>query len=137
MLSCEFCEKKDFAKKLQGSKWYNDILYKPDLQKNWTFRKSGPRTYRKREPNAKIHCIGQKHLYDKLEVADFKYDNNFLNLKRKITQTRHFWFQVWKFLLCIKHCLMTYSRVLNMPAYAWNITCLYEPEFQIYLSLPI
>ena len=35
-----------------------------------------------------------KHLYDKLEVADFKYDNSFLNLKLKITQKRHFWLQV-------------------------------------------
>ena len=62
--------------------------------KKWTFRKGGPRTYRKSRPNANIHCIGQKYPYDKLEVADFKYDNNFLNLKPKITQTRHFWFQV-------------------------------------------
>ena len=57
------------------------MLYKPDLQKKWIYRKSGP--------YAKIHCIGQKHLYDKLEVTDFKYDNNFLNLKPKITQIRH------------------------------------------------
>ena len=48
---------------------------------NRTFRKSGPRTYRISGPYAKIHYIGQEHLYDKLEVADFKYDNNFLNLK--------------------------------------------------------
>ena len=26
---------------------------------------------------------------------------------------------------------MSYSRVLNMPAYACKITCLYKPEFQI------
>ena len=36
----------------------------------------------------------QKHLYDKLEIADFKYDNNFLNLNPKITKARYFWFQV-------------------------------------------
>ena len=52
------------------------------------------RLFRKSEPYAKIHCIGQKHLYDKLEVAGFKYDNSFLNLKPKITQKEHFWFQV-------------------------------------------
>ena len=57
-------------------------------------KKRKKKTYRKTRPYAKIHCIGQKHLYDKLEVADFKYDNNFLNLKPKITQTRHFWFQI-------------------------------------------
>ena len=57
---------------------------------NRIFRKSGPleKTGRgpkkKSGPNANIHCIGQKHPYDKLEVADFKYDNNFLNLKPKI-----------------------------------------------------
>ena len=38
-----------------------------DLQIKWTFRKS--------EPYAKIHCIGQKHLYDKLEITGFRYDN--------------------------------------------------------------
>ena len=56
--------------------------------KNQTFRKCGPldrpRTYTKSGPNASIHCIGRKYPYDKLEVADFKYDNNFLNLKPKI-----------------------------------------------------
>ena len=51
---------------------------------NRTFRKSRPRTYRKSGPYVKIYCIGQKHPYDKLEVADFKYDYNFLNLKPKI-----------------------------------------------------
>ena len=51
---------------------------------NQTFRKSRLRTYRKSGPYAKIHCIGQKHPYDKLEVADFKYDYDFLNLKPKI-----------------------------------------------------
>ena len=45
---------------------------------NRTFRKSGPQAYRKTGPYEKIHCVGQKHLYDKLEVADFKYDNIFL-----------------------------------------------------------
>ena len=53
---------------------------------NWTFRKSGP--LEKVDPwlieKANIHCIGQKHTYDKLEVADFKYDNNSLNRKPKI-----------------------------------------------------
>ena len=61
-------------------------MYKSDLQKKWTFRKSGTRTFTKSGPYAKIHCIGQKHLYTKLEVADFKYLNNFsLNLQLKNT----------------------------------------------------
>ena len=42
----------------------------------WTFRKSGPWTFTKSGLYAKIDCIGQKHLYDKLEVAGFKCDNN-------------------------------------------------------------
>ena len=50
------------------------MLSKMDLQKKWTFRKGGLRTFTK---FAKIHCIGQKQLYDKFEFADFKYDNNF------------------------------------------------------------
>ena len=53
----------------------SDFLYKAHLQKNWTLRKSGPPTYRKSE-----------HLNDKLEVADFKYDNNF-SLKLQPKQT--------------------------------------------------
>ena len=41
---------------------------------------------RKSGPHAKIHYIGQKHLQDKLKVADFKYDNNFsLKLQPKNT----------------------------------------------------
>ena len=47
-----------------------------------TFRKSGP--LEKADPGtlksglyAKIHCIGKKHIYSKLEVADFKYDDSF------------------------------------------------------------
>ena len=64
----------------------SDFVYKAHLQKNWTLRKSGPPTYRKSEPYAKIRCIDQKHLNDKLEVADFKYDNNF-SLKLQPKQT--------------------------------------------------
>ena len=45
------------------------------LQKKWTFRKSGLRTFTKNRHYVKIHCGGQKHLYDKLEVAGFKYDS--------------------------------------------------------------
>ena len=41
---------------------------------NWTFRKSGPRTFRKSRPYAKIYYIGQKNFYDKVEVANFKYE---------------------------------------------------------------
>ena len=52
------------------------------------------RTFRKSGPYAKIPSTGQKHLYERLEDANFKHDNNFLNLKPKITQTRRFWFQV-------------------------------------------
>ena len=74
--------------------------------KSEPLEKSGPRTYRKSGPYAKIHYIGQKNPYDKLEVADLKYDNNFLNLKLKITnKTRHFWFQVWKFFVLHKTLL--------------------------------
>ena len=61
---------------------------------NRTFRKSGPQTYRKTGLYAKIHCIGQKHLYNTLEIADFKYKNNFLNLKPKSTQIRQFWVEI-------------------------------------------
>ena len=51
-----------------------------------TFRKSGPRNFTKSGPYAKIHCIGVKHLYDKLEFAGFKYGNNFsLKLQPKNT----------------------------------------------------
>ena len=46
--------------------------------KNRTFRKSEPQAYTKTGSYDKIHCVGQKHLYDKSEVADFKYDNKFL-----------------------------------------------------------
>ena len=49
---------------------------------SWIFRKSGPRTLRKSRPYAKIHYIGQKRLYDKLQVADFKYDYNFFKKLR-------------------------------------------------------
>ena len=62
---------------------------------NWTFRKSG--TY------AKIHGIGQKHLYDNLEIADFKYDNNFLNLNSKIVEyslNRHEYVQLCLDIVC-------------------------------------
>ena len=56
----------------------NAILYKAHLQKMWTLRKSGY--------YARIHHIGQKHLNEKLEVTDFKYDNNFsLKLQPKNT----------------------------------------------------
>ena len=34
--------------------------------------------------------------FDKFEGADLKYINSFSNLQPKITQIRHFWFQVWK-----------------------------------------
>ena len=33
---------------------------------------------------------------DKLESANFKCGNSFSNFQSKITQIRHFWFQVWK-----------------------------------------
>ena len=67
---------------------------------NRTFGKSGPLgkadsgPTKNVDPVPKFTVYGQKHLYDKLEVVDFDHDNNFLNLKIKITQTRHFWFQV-------------------------------------------
>ena len=45
------------------------------LEKKWTFRKSGLWTFTKSRHYAKIHCVGQNHLYDKLEIAAFKYDS--------------------------------------------------------------
>ena len=45
---------------------------KQAFRKKWNFRKSEPRTFTK---IPKIYCIGQKHLSDKLEAADFKCDN--------------------------------------------------------------
>ena len=63
---------------------------------NRTFRKSGifekadPGPPEKADPLPKF-TIGQKHLYDKLEVAVFKYDNNFyLKLQPKSNKIRHF-----------------------------------------------
>ena len=54
-------------------KWHT--LY---LQKKWTFRKS--------ELYVKIHCIGLKWVDGKLEVTDFKHDNEFsLKLQPKDT----------------------------------------------------
>ena len=62
------------------------MLYEAHLQKKWTLRKSGPLTYRKSEAYSKIRSIGQKYRNDKLEIANFKYDNNFsLNLPPKNT----------------------------------------------------
>ena len=51
---------------------------------NCTFRKSRPLEKADPGPIEKaVLCQNSlywsKHLYDKLEVADFKYDNNFLN----------------------------------------------------------
>ena len=61
------------------------MLYKADLQKKWTLRKSGPWTFTKTGFHVKIDCIGQ-HIYEKLEAAGFKCDNNFsLKLQPKNT----------------------------------------------------
>ena len=53
-----------------------------------TFRKKG--NFEKADPGhwtyAKIHCIVQKYLYDKLEVADFKYDYSFSLIKFFLNQ---------------------------------------------------
>ena len=59
---------------------------------NRTFRKS--ELLEKADPMPKFAVLVKKHLYDKLKVAGFKYENNFLNLKPKIAQIRHFWFQI-------------------------------------------
>ena len=68
---------------------------KMDLQKKWTFRKGGLRTFTK---FAKIHCIGQKQLYDKFEFADFKYDNNFsLKLQPKAPKSGIFGLKIKNF----------------------------------------
>ena len=69
---------------------------------NRIFRKSGPleKTGRgpkkKSGPNANIHCIGQKHPYDKLEVADF----NSLNIQEYV-----------------QLCLNIVCSVYSMPEY--------------------
>ena len=47
-------------------------------------------------PNLKIFIFVKNFAFNKFEGADFKYGNNFSNLQPKITQIRHFWFQVWK-----------------------------------------
>ena len=67
--------------------WWNDILYKadldPDLQKKRTrtFRKSGPQTFRKSGAYTKIHCLSYFWLiFDKFEGANFKYDNSFFKI---------------------------------------------------------
>ena len=69
-----------------GSKYASSFNLQVAYFINWTFRKSGPLEKENPGPieKANIHCIAQKHPYDKLEVADFKYDNNSLNLKPKI-----------------------------------------------------
>ena len=45
-------------------------------------------------PNFKIFIFVKNFAFNKFEGADFKYGNNFSNLQPKITQIRHFWFQV-------------------------------------------
>ena len=119
-----------------GSKYSSSVNHQMIYFINRTFRKSGPRTYRKTEPYPKIHSIGQKHLYGKLEGADIKYENNFLNLKPKIIQGRHCWFQVWKF-------FVLHKTLLNDLFNGAECTCIWVknyvpkwPEFQIYLNLP-
>ena len=60
-----------------GSKYASSIHHQTSYFIKSTFRKSGSPIFWKSGPRAKIRCIGQKHLNDKLEVSDFKYDNNF------------------------------------------------------------
>ena len=56
------------------------------LQKKWTLRKSGSQPIEKADPMPQFTVLVQKHLYDKLEVTEFKYDNNFsLKLQPKNT----------------------------------------------------
>ena len=56
-------------------KWH---ILKTGPSEKVDFRKSGPQAYTKTRSDDKIHFVGQKNLYDKSEVADFKYDNKFL-----------------------------------------------------------
>ena len=61
-----------------GSKYASSVNHQMSYFIKRTFRKSGP--------YAKLCSIGQKHLNNKSEVADFKYDNNFsLKLQPKCT----------------------------------------------------
>ena len=62
----------------------NGIPYEMAYFISWTCWKKVPLEKADPGPIEKADPIGQKHLYDKLKVADFKYDNNFLNLKPKI-----------------------------------------------------
>ena len=119
-----------FSKKSSIGDFRLGSTYTSSVNHQRTFRESGPRTCRKSGPYAKIHCIGQKHLDDKLEVADFKYDNNLLNLKPKITPTRHFWFQIWNFFVFHKTLL---NDIYKGAEYACVCVTHYVP---IYLNLP-
>ena len=65
--------------KTDSIRYKADPVPDPNLQKKqpWTFRKGGP--------YAKIHYNGSKWLtFDKLEGADFKYDNGFSDSRPKI-----------------------------------------------------
>ena len=68
--SCYLCSEKSFIVDVRlGFKYASSVNHQMSYFIKGTFRKSAP--------YVKIHCIGQKHLNDKLEVADFEYDNNF------------------------------------------------------------
>ena len=43
-----------------------------------------------------MKCINQKINFDKIEGADLKYENSFLNLKPINTEIRHFWFSIFE-----------------------------------------
>ena len=113
-----------------GSTYASCVNHQMTYFINQTFRKTGP--LEKAHPMPKFTVL-VKNTFITLEVADFKYHNNFLNLKPKIIQTRHFWFQVWKFFvlhkillndlfrgaeyacICMKHYVPIWARVPNIP----------------------
>ena len=57
--------------------------------------------------------------------ADLKYGNNFSNLKTKITQTRHFSFQVWKIFVLHKILL---NDIFEGAECAWICVKHYESK---------
>ena len=79
---------------------FTNILYKADLEMDLDLQIKQTWTYRKGGPFAKTHYNGQKCIFDKLEGAEFKYDNSFIKFQSKNTQIRHFlsqFFLTWNF----------------------------------------
>ena len=104
---------------------YLDKFERVDFKYDLTFSNFGLQILKKGlfGSNLRILFLHKTLHFHKSEGADLKYGTNFLNLQPKITQVKHFLFQVWK-LFCIKYCLMTYSKVLtsNMTIVRQNLS---------------